>query len=86
MDLPYAMLCFSGVILYRDKDHHSQSSLSRNLRHDEGKLLTTRNTAGRGGNSQSGTHCACFLIFQAVLCSYLFNRTVGENLVDLLIN
>lgn len=45
MDLPYAMLCFSEVILYRDKDHHSQSLLSRNLRHDEGKLLTTRNTA-----------------------------------------
>lgn len=39
INLPYAMLCFPGVILYRDKDYHSQSSLNRNLRHDEGNNL-----------------------------------------------
>lgn len=36
-DLPYVILFFHGVVLFRDKDHNFHSSLSRNLRHDEGK-------------------------------------------------
>lgn len=29
IDFPYGMICFPGVIVCRDKDHHARSSLSR---------------------------------------------------------
>ena len=59
MDLPYTMLYFPGFILSKDKDHHSQSSLSRNLQGNEEKLLVKRNTTSRGGNSKNEIHlCA----------------------------
>lgn len=48
----YTMLCFPRVRAV-DTKLLILSSLSRNLREDEGKLLAKRNIAGRRGNGQT---------------------------------
>lgn len=85
MDLPYVnALLFWGQTL-KGQGYHFQSSWRRNLIYHQGKWLENRNIAGRRRNSKNGTQHVYFLVCEAMLCSCLFNETVGKNIIGLLI-